>query len=317
MPVVADLPHPSLSYYTTDRPALHGFYSRYRTPVVYTEPRAERARRRNSQRDFYTYPTAHYNSGSSRPGYAPRPDGRTLRRRSSLQRTRVTLPAPGVASHPAGPDPGYPSRRARSPPRNHSSMPQAPPSRHVRFQSPQSIYRYTPAPSFPTPTTTTTSAAPTPMRMPEPEPYPINPPAPMNVAPQYRPRQSQAPVMPFPDSRFSKPLPPTPTTSSDTPLGSSEASTYGSPYGSSSGFYGTTSSSRSSQTRYPRRGYHISPSIFGSSNSSTYGGSSSGTPPTSVPPRRVRDKTISLRKASERMGDFKREADLWMSVIRR
>ncbi|KAL5488022.1 hypothetical protein ACEPAI_6130 [Sanghuangporus weigelae] len=306
MPVCAGPPYPSLSYYTADRPAVYGFVSHHVDDVkrqVYTELRAERASALNAQRSYHSPHT--YSSRYSRPHNAPHADIHNLRDNTSTSRSRLAFPTPQVPSFSADPSPAYPSRRERS----HTL-----PDRQVRFQSPHSYDPYTPASSYPTTTSTSTTR---PMRMPEPQPYPVDSP-PINT-PTQRTYQFQAPAMPFPGSSYSKPLPPTPysQSSSGSVFESSTACTYGSPYGSSSRSSSSGNSSRTSRTMYPHHPHRPTPSVFGSSVSSTYGNPSSRSSSSYNSRRRGKDMTIALRKASEKMQDFKRVADEWMMIIRR
>ncbi|KAL5530391.1 hypothetical protein ACEPAF_6649 [Sanghuangporus sanghuang] len=296
MPVCAGPPYPSLSYRTADRPAVYGFVSHHVNDVrqqVYTELWAERARAPDTQRSYHI-PYA-YSSRYSRPHHAPHADMHNRRDNTSTTRSRLAFPQPQVPSFSAGPSPAYPGRQ-------------------VRFQSPHSYDPYTPASSYQTATSALTAR---PMRMPEPQPYPVDP-LPINT-PTQRTYQSQAQGMPFPGSSYSKPLPPTPysQSSSGSVLESSTACTYGSSYGSSSRSSSSRNSSRTSRTIYPRHPNRPTPSVFGSSASSTYGDSSYRSSSSYNSRRRGKDMTIALRKALEKMQDFKRVADEWMLIIRR
>ncbi|KAL5527417.1 hypothetical protein ACEPAG_6208 [Sanghuangporus baumii] len=306
MPVCPGPPYPSLSYYTADRPAVYGFVSHQVDDVKrqgYAELRAERASALNAQRSHHS-PYTH-SSRYSRPHNVPHADMYKLRDNTSTTRSRLAFPTPQVPSFSAGPSPAYPSRQERL---------HALPDRQVRFQTPHSYDPYTPASSYPTATSTSTTR---PMRMPEPQPYPVDSP-PINK-PTQRTYQSQAPVMSFPDPSYSKPLPPTPysQSSASSVFESSTACTYGSPYGSSSRSSSSRNTSRTNRTMYPYHPHRPTPSVFGSSASSTYGDSSYRSSSSYNPPQKGKDMTIALRKALEKMRDFKRVTDEWMMVIRR
>ncbi|KAL5508223.1 hypothetical protein ACEPAH_5842 [Sanghuangporus vaninii] len=306
MPVCAGPPYPSLSYRTADRPAVYGFVSHHVNDVrqqVYTELRAERARAPDAQRSYHS-PYA-YSSGHSRLHYAPHADMHNRRDNTSTTRSRLAFPTPQVPSFSVGPSPADTGRQERS----HTL-----PDRQVRFQSPHSYDPYTPASSYPTATSASTAR---PMRMPEPQPYPVDP-LPISM-PTQRIYQSQAQGMLFPGSSHSRPLPPTPylQPSSGSVFESSTACTYGSPYGSSSRSSSSRNSSRTSRTMYPHHPNRPTPSVFGSSASSTYGDSSYRSSSSYNSRRRGKDTTIALRKALEKMQDFKRVADDWILIIRR